>query len=325
VLKWMPIFRACVFLMLLPACQNGTESSSSPDNQRHLEGEYYAVSFLGQYLAYPTFDEKTENRLNAQLAEARHAATANPDSEDALIWHGRRLAYLGRYHEAIRVYTDGLRSFPQSERILRHRGHRYISSRQLDAAIVDFEKSANIAQNKANRIEEDGMPNAMNKPIGTTKGNIWYHLGLAKYLRGDFDGALRAYDLRMLQTDNNDDNRVSTAYWRYIILMRLGRQDEAQNALRLITPQMEVIENQSYWDLVLLFKGVKKADDFMAGGDAVHDQHVMNATLEYGLSMHDYLQGNLSAAESRWLAIIESKKATTAFGFIAAEAELARP
>jgi len=48
-------------------------------------------------------------------------------------------------------------------------------------------------KDKPNQIEPDGLPNAKNIPISTLKGNIWYHLGLAYYLKGDFENALWAY------------------------------------------------------------------------------------------------------------------------------------
>ena len=53
-------------------------------------------------------------------------------------------------------------------------------------AINDFEKAGQLIQGKENEIEPDGMPNAMNIPISTLHGNIWYHLGLAYYLKHDY-------------------------------------------------------------------------------------------------------------------------------------------
>lgn len=285
---------------------------------------HYGISLLGEPLLNPSFDQSQRIELESKLESARVAFQAQPDNEDALIWYGRRLAYLGRYSEAIAVYTEGLEAFPQSERIRRHRGHRYITIRKLDAAIRDFEAAVAIMKNKENRIEEDGLPNAMNKPIGTTQGNIWYHLGLARYLKGDYEGALQAYTKRGELTDRNDDNRVSTAYWRHIILARLGRRTEAATALMGISNKMNVIENHSYWDLALLFKGEKKVTDLQKRSDEVHDQSVLSATVEYGISIYKQLRGDLPGAISHWQSMVESSQATTAFGYIAAESNLAQ-
>ena len=50
-------------------------------------------------------DSKTPD-AEAKLAAAEAALTHDPDNPDLLIWVGRRLAYLGRYQEAIgHLYT----------------------------------------------------------------------------------------------------------------------------------------------------------------------------------------------------------------------------
>ena len=42
--------------------------------------------------------------------EAKNAFERNPVDTDALIWYGRRAAYLGDYRQAIEIYTGGSRS-----------------------------------------------------------------------------------------------------------------------------------------------------------------------------------------------------------------------
>ena len=69
--------------------------------------------------------------MEAQLTEVQANFEVNPDSLDYIIWFGRRLAYLYHYKDAIRVYTEGLATHPDSYRLLRHRGHRYISIRKF--------------------------------------------------------------------------------------------------------------------------------------------------------------------------------------------------
>lgn len=52
-------------------------------------------------------------RLEENLAEAQAAYERNPDEPDAAIWVGRRLAYLGRYQDAIAAFTDAIDAHPQ--------------------------------------------------------------------------------------------------------------------------------------------------------------------------------------------------------------------
>ncbi|MBX3704756.1 MAG: hypothetical protein KF822_13360, partial [Steroidobacteraceae bacterium] len=61
-------------------------------------------SLLGRPLAEPTLAAEDAARMEAQLARARAAWEQNRDDADALIWLGRRTAYLGRYREAITIF-----------------------------------------------------------------------------------------------------------------------------------------------------------------------------------------------------------------------------
>lgn len=287
------------------------------------QGDHYALSLLGEPLPTPDHDAEQRARLEADVVAARTAFENDPSSEDAIIWYGRRLAYLGRFTDAVHVFSDGLDDRPGSFRLLRHRGHRYITLRKLERAIYDLERAADLAEGVPLEVEPDGIPNARNQPIGNTHGNIWYHLGLARYLKGDLAGALAAYD-RRAETDRNDDNRCATAYWRHIILMRLGRRDEADAAVAGITAEMDVIENHSYRDLCLLFRGLLEPDDLSGEADSVHAAAVANATVAYGVSMFHWTRGRRDRARALWREIVDRSGANTAFGYIAAEAELAR-
>ena len=148
-----------------------------------------ATSLFGQPLYTPA--PSPEALAKYQAAKADYEA--DPGNADKLIWYGRRAAYAGDFKEAIRIFSDGVRKFPQDARILRHRGHRYITTRQFDKAIADFEKAYALIAGKKDEIEPDGAPNARNIPLTTLGSNIRYHLGLAYYLKHDWKKALRFF------------------------------------------------------------------------------------------------------------------------------------
>lgn len=135
----------------------------------------------------PVLSAETRALFEKNLAEARIAYEKSPRDADAIIWLGRRTAYLGRYAEAIEIFNEGVRKHPKDARMLRHRGHRWITLRQFDRAIADLAEAAKLERGKADTIEPDGLPNARNLPLTTLQSNIWYHLALAHYLRGDFE------------------------------------------------------------------------------------------------------------------------------------------
>src|SRR4029079_14854032 len=117
----------------------------------------------------------------------------DPSSADAAIWLGRRLAYLGRFPEAIEAFTQGIAIHPADARLYRHRGHRYITTRRFDREVADLTKASQLVAGKQDEVEPDGAPNKAGIPRSTLQSNIWYHLGLAQYLSGDFDAALASY------------------------------------------------------------------------------------------------------------------------------------
>src|SRR5687767_6842602 len=118
---------------LLVACQSRQAIQPLPQTQAaEPASDIEAVSLLGQPLARPVLAEETKRRYEDALTEARQRNYADPGDVDAIIWLGRRTAYLGRYREAIDVYTRGMERHPRDARLYRHRGHRHITIRELD-------------------------------------------------------------------------------------------------------------------------------------------------------------------------------------------------
>lgn len=290
--------------------------TDSPRSQSH-HPKAEAVSLLGEKLYPLSLDEHTAAKYSENLAQARADFDADSDDADAIIWLGRRTAYLGRYREAITHFSEGIRKHPEDARMYRHRGHRYITTRQFKKAVSDFEKAARLIRGHEDVIEPDGLPNRLNIPTSTLQSNIWYHLGLTHYLTGDLDGAQRAYR-KCLEVSKNNDMLAATAYWKYLTLRRMGKEGAAQQLLSQIDEDFDVIENHAYRDLLFLFKGILTEGDIMSEGEDA----LQNATMAYGIASWRCLEGDSAGATE----ILDSIIATNywpAFGYIAAESDLA--
>jgi tetratricopeptide (TPR) repeat protein len=275
-------------------------------------------SLLGPVLNPPDLAPDRRAALEADLAAAKAALDAAPESEEAHIWFGRRLAYLYRYPEAIDAFSAGLRVHPTSYRLLRHRGHRFITVRRFVDAQRDLARAAQLAEGTADAVEPDGAPNPAGIPRSTDHTNIWYHLALVLYLRGDFASAERSWARCVELSRINDDMLVASTYWHYLTLRRLGRAEAARAALETIRQDMEILENHTYHTLLLDFKqhGLPIARAPMPAG-------IDMATWRYGAAMADLLDGRRHAAV-RGLREVLAGGTWPAFGYIAAEAELAR-
>lgn len=278
-----------------------------------------ATSLLGKPLVSMPPVGNTRAGLEANLTKAEADYKANP-SIDNLIWLGRRLGYLGRFREAIELYTKGIAQAPNDARLYRHRGHRFITTRQLDRAVADFEKAAKLIRGTKDEIEPDGQPNKLNQPRSTTHFNIWYHLGLAHYLKGDFQKALKAYLECMKVSKSNDDSLVATSDWLYMTYRRLGDKKNSAKVLEPITEKMTIIENDSYWKRLMMYKGLRKPESLLdpAGAD-----DLTIATQGYGVGNWYLYEGDKKKAVEIFEKVVAGKQ-WGAFGFIAAEAELAR-
>jgi tetratricopeptide (TPR) repeat protein len=280
-----------------------------------------ATSLLGKPLVPAAQSGETRAVLEKNLAAARAEYERSPGDADAIIWLGRRLAYLGRYRDAIATFSVGIQKHPQDARMYRHRGHRHITVRELSKAVADLSRAAELVSGRPDEVEPDGQPNARNIPTSTLNSNVFYHLALAHYLDGDFESSLKAWR-ECERYSKNPDMLVATTHWLYMTLRRLDRIGEARQALEPITPDMDIIENGSYHRLLMVYKSIEKADALAA---SLKEGGLDAATIGYGLGNWHLYNGRRDQAVAQFRAVVErNPNQWPAFGYIAAEAELAR-
>ncbi len=292
-------FARCALVLPLALCLIVvlSEAQTSPTTQPEI------VSLLG-VKHFANADEKGE------IVKAREKLAADPNNVELIIALGRAQAGVWRYNDAIETYTRGVKIAPTNAMLCRHRGHRYISTRQFDRAVADLAKAA--------RLKADDF-------------DIWYHLGLAHYLKGEFAKAAEAYRNCYAVAEKNraqaeaskegrDDSVIAISDWLYMTYRRMKRDADAAKVLEQITSQMQVKENKSYYDRLLFYKGLKKESD-LVNVEKATDLEI--ATVGYGIGNWHLYNGDRAKAEEYFRKIV-SGKYWPAFGFIAAEAELAR-
>ncbi|MCR9251523.1 MAG: tetratricopeptide repeat protein [bacterium] len=282
--------------------------------------DFQAISLSGITFSEKTFSNRELQRRLAKLEEAKNNFDSNPDSLDYIIWYGRRLAYLSKYKEAISVYTNGLKKHPNSYQLLRHRGHRFITTRQFAKAIKDLEEAAFYVRGMDPMIEQDGLPNKQNIPLSTTQYNIWYHLGLAYYLSGNYDKAISSYK-KCLEFSDNNDLLVSTTDWLYMTYRKIGNTELSEELLSPIKKRMKLIENNSYHQRLLLYKGELEPEDLLDISVGTENTPVTDPTIAYGVGNWFLYNGNADQAKIIFERIVANDN-WDMFGYIAAEVDL---
>lgn len=227
---------------------------------------------------------------------ARARAVADSTSAELLMQLGIRQAAFWQFREAIQSFTRAIALTPRNAMLYRWRGHRYLSVRELDRALADFARG--LALDSANY-------------------GIWYHLGVVRFVRGNFNGAAAAFARAQPMAPDAGELAGATD-WLWMSLARAGRRAEA-DAMLARRPDSLATTN-AYRQRLRLYRGEIGPDSVLTAADTAG---VAVATLSYGIGNWLLVSGDTARARP-WFQRAVASGGWPAFGFIAAEAELRR-
>jgi hypothetical protein len=115
---------------------------------------------------------------------------------------------------------------------------------------------------------------------------------------------------------------VASAYWLYLCRARSGDLKAAAESLVPVTNHLKIIENNTYHRLALAFQDEGNLDTLLTEARAAGGGDL--ATLGYGIAAHRLIKGDEQGAHDLMQEIIETSPSWPSFGYIAAEADLAR-
>jgi len=232
------------------------------------------------------------------VARAERALAADPTNVTLIIALGTAQAGVRDMRGAITTFTKGLESNPNSALLYRWRGHRHLSVREFDQAEADF---------------------ARGLKIDSTVYGIWYHLGIIRFVKGDFNGAADAFKRAQPRAPDGGELAGSTD-WLWMSLSRAGKHAEAQAMLDRKPDTLKVDSEYAYAKRLRLYRQLTGPDLLFAPGDTADTQV---ATLSFGRANWHLVMADTSTAK-RWFRKAIASGAWPAFGFIVAEAELRR-
>jgi tetratricopeptide (TPR) repeat protein len=230
------------------------------------------------------------------VARAQAALAADPRNVDRIIQLGIAQSGARQFREAIQTFSRGLAIAPNNALLYRWRGHRYLSVRELDRARADLERGSRLDS--------------------TIYGN-WYHLGIVRYLRGDFAGAAEAFAHALPKAPDAGELSASTD-WLWMSLARAGKGGEAQ-ALLARRPDTLATTN-AYAARLRLYRGEISPDQVITPADTTD---VAEATLSYGIGNWYLVRGDTARAKE-WFQRSVRSGGWPAFGFMASEVDLRR-
>jgi tetratricopeptide (TPR) repeat protein len=230
------------------------------------------------------------------VARAERALAADPRNVQRYIELGTAQAGARQMVEAVQTFTRALAIAPNDPILYRWRGHRNISVRNYDQAMADLTRGYGL---------------------DSTVYGIQYHLGVLRFLRGDYNAAADAF--RRAQPHAPDAGELTGATdWLWMSLMRAGRATEA-TAMLARRPDSLPISN-AYSRRLKLYRGEIGPDAVLTPSDTAD---IDVATLSFGLGNWYLLKGDTAKARAMFQRSVASG-GWPAFGFMASEAELAR-
>ena len=117
-------------LIVMAAFALGPPASAAELQGKSLLGEPLYVT---QQIGFPP--AQMENMLKA-TAEAKIAFEQSV-TPDTATWYARLLMYQNCILDSIAVLDRGLKQYPTSGKLLRHRAQRYLTLREFDKSIAD--------------------------------------------------------------------------------------------------------------------------------------------------------------------------------------------
>lgn len=300
-----------IFLGILALCSCSKQKESAENSTSPNEPE--AISFSGK----PLFSKAVEPVALAKSDSSINAIRGNENlTEDDFVEIGKHYVATNRYKLAIANYSEGLVKFPDSYKLLRNRGHRYITLRKLNEAIRDLEKAAELIPAVGEEMEYglDG------KPTATVRHQIYYHIGVYHFLKKDYIKAAAAFEKALAAADNSK-NAVGASDWLYNCYMRIGRKDKADELLKPITPDYVEDKDQAYFRRVLFYKGLIGANELIDITMPPEKMSIQDVTKLYGLANWYKYQGNSEKSKELYNLVLQSD-GWPGFAYAAAEKEL---
>ena len=288
------VARAWVAVVGTMGVLSGCVRYSTPAGQGAPGGQSGSSTALPVQYRSPAGVEYRAQADTGPIARAAAALAADPRNVQRYVDLGTAQAGARQMREAVETFTRGLAALPDNPLLLRWRGHRHLSVREFDRASADLTRGSQL---------------------DSTIYGIWYHLGVLRFVRGDFNGAAAAF-MRSQPRAPDAGELAGSTDWLWMSLQRAGRGAEATAMLARHPDSLPT--TAAYAQRLKLYRGLVTPDQVITPADT---SDVNVATLSYGIGNWYLVRGDMATAR-KWFDRSIASGGWPAFGFIASEAEL---
>ena len=232
------------------------------------------------------------------IARAKAALDADPRNVQRFIALGVAQSGARQFREAIVTFTRGLAIAPNEPMLYRWRGHRYLSVREFDKAMADLTRGYKL---------------------DSTNYGILYHLGVLRFLKGDFNGAAATFAKAQPRAPDGGELAGSTD-WLWMSLSRAGRAADAKAMLARRPDTLPTTPGYAYVSRLKMYRGEITPNQLFSPSDTAD---VQVATLSFGLGNWYMVHGDTAKAKAAFERSTKSG-GWPGFGFMVSEAELRR-
>ena len=259
------------------------------------------VSLLLIQAAAGSFNEGNRlfaaGKFPAALAAYDQAAAAEPNRADVHLGRCRTLAAMRSFDQALKACDRSIELLPADADALRDRGHYKLNLGRVDDAQRDLERA---------------------EALNTKDRNIYYHLGLAHYFKGEFRESAQQFQ-GCLKNSKEKADQIECDAWLYPSLVRAGEKDEAQKLLTGIEPDPSITGHPAwYFNRLLLFKGLMMEDQVAANLNV--EGALSLESVGYSIGLWHLLNGRERKARDYYQKVL-SGDLPFAWGYRAAEAD----
>ncbi len=209
---------------------------------------------------------------------------------------GKALSFQLRYREAIEAYTQAIELKPDDPQGYRSRAPRYLSTLQLDKALLDYQHCNAL------------MPHSL---------EVIYRLGITEYLRANYEGAIELLALAM-QLVRDGEMQIAILYWHTMSCYRMGNTALADSFIKEhFCEEMGVGHHTAYLNAIKVCGGISEMDNIVSQLDTEADD-LEYVTAMYGVCLWLETAGKAEYAESLRKKLLLRDRFWPCFAYLAA-------